>query len=175
MGLAVVATALNFLSDFIQAPAVFIAANLLAVPLLVMSAAMILITVFEQHMATHRAVLGAISSYLLLGLAWAMMYCVFEASDAAAFAIENRTTWQPYVGSPELTSLRHFVYYSFVTMSTLGFGDIVPRSSAAQTLSWMQAVTGQFYLAVLVARLVSAIPAPVHPAAQDRQRGTRAE
>ena len=45
-------------------------------------------------------------------------------------------------------------YYSFVTMTTLGYGDIVPVSSAARGLATLQAVVGQLYLAVLVARLV---------------------
>jgi len=47
-----------------------------------------------------------------------------------------------------------FTYYSFATLATLGMGDITPRSSLARTLSWIEAVLGQIYLAVLVARLI---------------------
>ena len=46
------------------------------------------------------------------------------------------------------------VYYSFVTMTTLGYGDIVPVSPAARTLAYMEAAMGQIYVAVLIARLV---------------------
>jgi voltage-gated potassium channel Kch len=60
--------------------------------------------------------------------------------------------------SSEVTAFSQYVYFSFVTMSTLGYGDITPRSSIAQTLAWMQSVTGQFYIAVLVAWMVSEIP-----------------
>lgn len=52
-----------------------------------------------------------------------------------------------------------FVYYSFVTLTTLGFGDITPVSPAARTLSWLEAVVGQFYIATLVAGIVSVLTA----------------
>jgi voltage-gated potassium channel Kch len=45
-------------------------------------------------------------------------------------------------------------YFSFSTLTTVGYGDIVPRSNAARTLAELEAITGQIYLAVLVARLV---------------------
>jgi hypothetical protein len=50
------------------------------------------------------------------------------------------------------------VYYSFVTMTTLGYGDITPRTPMAQTVTWMQAVAGQLFVAVLIARLVTELP-----------------
>ena len=49
-------------------------------------------------------------------------------------------------------------YFSFVCMSSLGFGDIAPTTGIGETLVWLQSVIGQFYLATLVARLVGAIP-----------------
>lgn len=57
-----------------------------------------------------------------------------------------------------ITPYSQVAYFSFVTMSTLGYGDIVPETPLAQTLTWMQSVMGQFYLAVLVAWIVSAVP-----------------
>ena len=62
----------------------------------------------------------------------------------------------------EPASFSQVVYFSFVTMSTLGYGDIVPETPLAQTLAWMQSVLGQFFLAVLVAWLVSALPRHRH-------------
>jgi len=50
--------------------------------------------------------------------------------------------------------MSHFAYYSFVTLTTLGFGDITPVSDPARSLSLLEAIVGQLYLAVLVARLV---------------------
>jgi hypothetical protein len=50
-----------------------------------------------------------------------------------------------------------FIYYSFVTLTTVGFGDISPLSTPARTLAWVEAMIGQFYLAILVAGLVGAL------------------
>jgi hypothetical protein len=59
-----------------------------------------------------------------------------------------------------------FTYYSFATLTTLGMGDITPKSPLARTLSWLEAVLGQIYLAVLVARLIALQRPP------DEGRGT---
>jgi hypothetical protein len=61
-------------------------------------------------------------------------------------------------GGQPLTEKSQMIYFSFVTMSTLGYGDITPRTPLAQTVTWMQAVTGQFYLVILIARLVNELP-----------------
>jgi hypothetical protein len=58
----------------------------------------------------------------------------------------------------EVSAFSAMVYFSFVTMSTLGYGDIVPVSSLARTLTWMLSVTGAFYIAIVVAWLVSELP-----------------
>jgi hypothetical protein len=50
-----------------------------------------------------------------------------------------------------------FTYYSFTTLTTVGYGDVTPLSTAARTCAWLEALTGQFYLAVLVAGLVGAL------------------
>jgi hypothetical protein len=78
--------------------------------------------------------------------------------DGNAFEFPHRRTLVDTVGGRELTSFSQMVYFSFVCMSTLGFGDISPTTEVAETLTWLQSVVGEFYLAILVARLVGAIP-----------------
>jgi voltage-gated potassium channel len=58
------------------------------------------------------------------------------------------------------------IYFSFVTLATLGYGDIVPRSEVARGVAIVEAVAGQLYLAVMVARLISIFARPV---ARDRE------
>ena len=125
-------------------------------------AVMILIAVMKRHLATVHSIFGAISAYLLLGLAWAVLYWGLSHVDHTALDLAKHITTTSNVrrGS-EVAEFSQFVYYSSVTMSTLGYGDITPRSSVAQTLAWMQSVTGQFYMAVLVAWMVSEIPLSV--------------
>jgi voltage-gated potassium channel len=123
-----------------------------------MTAVVIMWGVFRWHAATVHSVYGAVSAYLLLGLAWAMFYWGLDLFDATAFEIPHRRTLVDTVGGRELTSFSQMVYFSFVCMSSLGFGDISPRTGVAETLCWLQSVVGQFYMAILVARLVGAIP-----------------
>ena len=90
---------------------------------------------------------GAIAGYLLLGLVWAMLYAVIEALYPGSF---GRTATG---GDPRPWS--DLLYYSYVTLTTLGYGDVLPLNTRVRSLAVLEAVAGVFYVAVLVARLVS--------------------
>ncbi|NMP31875.1 two pore domain potassium channel family protein [Thalassotalea sp. M1531] len=98
-------------------------------------------------------ILGAICLYMLLGLIWALLYTLSQLYFGQAFnGMPEATQW--YIAFPD------FVYFSFVTLTTLGFGDISPNLPITRFLVYFQAVFGQFYLAVLVASLVSSRKSP---------------
>lgn len=122
-----------------------------------MTAAMILVAVMRQYMATAQAVVGAICVYLLIGLTWAMIYSAIEYVEDEPFAFPEHR-WKD-VGVKH-TAFSQLTYFSFVTMSTLGYGDITPRTALAETACWMQAIVGQLYIAILIARLISTMPVP---------------
>jgi len=89
-------------------------------------------------------VFGAISIYFLLGHGWAFVYLLLEHVSPGSFrGLESQA------GSADLT------YYSFVTLTTLGYGEIVPVTAQARSLAALEAVTGVLYIATLVSRLVS--------------------
>lgn len=91
---------------------------------------------------------GAICIYLMLGVIWAIAYTIVAMADPQAFAglsPPNEHGWDS-----------GWIYFSFTTMTTLGYGDIAPLSPVARTLAYLQAIFGQFYIAILVAGLVSA-------------------
>ena len=94
---------------------------------------------------TLSRVLGAIAVYLLLGVGWASAYQVAEHFFPGSF---TSTTAQP-VGPND------WLYFSFVTLTTVGYGDMVPVHRVARSLATGEALTGQIYIAVLLARLVS--------------------
>ena len=136
----------------------FAVSSLLSCAFFWVAAIRLLTHVFAQYLNSIQSVWGAVCGYLLLGLSWAMMYWALATLD------NNALTWTPAEstrapGVPPL-ALSQVVYFSFVTMSTLGYGDITPVSPLAETAAWMQSVAGQFYMAVFVARLVSALPRP---------------
>ena len=83
--------------------------------------------------------------HLLAALLWAFLYTFLELVDPASFNID--------LGRPE-GHLLVFQYYSFVTITTLGYGDITPITEVAKAFSVLEAVVGQLYLVVAVAWLV---------------------
>lgn len=91
---------------------------------------------------------GALCAYLFLGLAFAYLFSfVFGVQPEAFHGLER------IAGYTEL-EMGAFIYFSFVTLTTLEFGDITPASSSVGALVYMEAILGQIYLTVLVARLV---------------------
>jgi hypothetical protein len=117
--------------------------------------ATILRDVLTRPIVTEDGLCGALSVYLLIGTVWANVYTLLYIVDPRSFASAGDLPVVINVPFDLETCSAAFVYYSFVTLSTLGLGDIHPTSRLARSLSWMEAVAGQLYLAVLVARLVS--------------------
>jgi voltage-gated potassium channel len=109
---------------------------------------------FSVRTVTVETISAAICAYLLMGIAWAYAFAVVELRTSGAF---STTLFQQGAGrgAPLLASLHTFLYYSFVCLTTTGFGDITPVSDGARSLSVMEAVFGQLYVAILIARLVS--------------------
>ena len=87
---------------------------------------------------------GAASVYFLLGLAWAMAFALVEMRHPGSLSI----------GQPGPLVWDDFLYYSFVALTTLGYGDITPLTQTTRSLAILEAITGVFYTTVMVARLV---------------------
>lgn len=89
---------------------------------------------------------ASIAGFLMLGLLWALAYTLLARLAPGSFLV-----------TPAHETLDGFnaFYFSFVTLSTIGYGDITPISRVARMLAVVEAITGMFYVAVLVARLVS--------------------
>ncbi len=91
-------------------------------------------------------IVGAICIYLLMGLIWTLMYLFIAQSIPAAFNGVEQMVWYD--------NFANVAYYSFVTLTTLGYGDISPVAPIARFLVYMEAVVGVFYMAILVASLI---------------------
>ena len=107
--------------------------------------------ILQQTRISTDTVFAALCIYLLVGIVWAIVYSLLEQVQPGAFSYAHAEKHQMRFGS-EGTSLA--VYFSFVTMTTLGYGDIAPVSTTARSLAILQAIFGQLYLTVLVAWLV---------------------
>jgi len=110
----------------------------------VYTATILIFYLFKAKDVTSDIIIGAICAFFLIGLMWANLFEILQIFHPNAFHFSQG-------GSINTNS---FIYYSFVTLTTLGYGDITPSISSAKSLSVLEAVTGQIYMAVVVARLV---------------------
>ena len=101
---------------------------------------------FSKGLIDVNRIVGAICIYLLMGLIWAMMYLFIAQAIPGAFNGIEQLVWYH--------NFADVAYYSFVTLTTLGYGDISPVAPVAKFLVYMEAVVGVFYMAILVASLV---------------------
>jgi hypothetical protein len=139
----------HFRPDLVPSP-VFLTAGLVLIAFVV---ANLLHFVLRAPSVNVEVLCASISAYLMLGLLWTVAYWLVDQLTPGAFAFN---------GNAERQSIRGFnaFYFSFVTLSTVGYGDITPVSKVARMLAAMEAMTGLLYVAVLIARLVALYSSP---------------
>jgi hypothetical protein len=103
---------------------------------------------FRRDVVRSEHIYAALTAYLLVGIFMGVLYAAIGARSPEAFLVLGAPA------SPENFSLGSAIYFSFVTLATLGYGDIVPVAEATRGLAVVEAVGGQLYLAVLVASLI---------------------
>jgi hypothetical protein len=106
--------------------------------------------VFQDGAVTRARVQGAVAAYLLIGLVWANFYRLCYLLLPGSFQIAAPAPGQPF--QPIDSQL---TYFSYVTLTTLGYGDIVPIHPTPRMLAILEALVGQLFPATLLARLVS--------------------
>jgi hypothetical protein len=131
-------------ADFLRNTPLGVWPHLLSIAAILMLLYILLSQVFAPGPVTAMRIQGAIAVYLLFGIAWAHAYAIVGSTIPGSFTIPER----------ELQLPSEWFYYSFVTLTTLGFGDIVPSHRVARALTVGEVLTGQLYLAVLIGRLV---------------------
>jgi hypothetical protein len=100
---------------------------------------------FSGHVDRNKIV-GAICIYMLIGVVWAFAYLLVEALFPGSMNGLDHREWQH--------NLEDMIYYSMVTLTTLGYGDITPDQPLVRFLAYMESITGIFYTTVLVASLI---------------------
>jgi Ion channel len=113
-------------------------------------ASRILRVVFQAEQITLDSIFGSIVAYQLIGLFFSGIYTTLVLAEPNSFHGSGISSTLPGVLETDM------VYYSFVTLATLGYGDIVPASSLARSIAVTEALVGQFYVAVVVAVLIGA-------------------
>ena len=131
-----------------------IASVVLSIVFLVFASVVVLARVFGAGRVTRHQIEGAVAVYLLVGLLFGLIYALIAMFEPEAFdlgpppeAMETRQLLDYY--------MERFSYYSFITLTTVGYGDVTPLSSAAKQMAVLEGLIGQLYPAILLARLVS--------------------
>jgi len=153
VALAVPAIAGRWISHFrpdLVPPPVFLTAGLVLIAFVV---ANLLRFVLRAPSVNVEVLCASISAFLMLGLLWTVAYWLVDQLDPGAFAFNTNE------GRQSISGFNAF-YFSFVTLSTVGYGDITPVSKVARMLAAMEAMTGLLYVAVLIARLVALYSSP---------------
>jgi Ion channel len=113
--------------------------------LLLLTAVLIVRRVLDRPTVTLQSIYGALSAYMIIGLMFAAFYAAIE-----------RLGGGPFFAHQQPANTQTFQYFSFTTLTTLGYGDFTAAGNSGRALAVIEALTGQVFLATLVARLVAA-------------------
>jgi len=141
--LAVIGFFLNWLSEVYPTTPVLIANDLAIIFFNSFFALVILIKTFQPGEITYHRIEGSIVVYLLAGLIFAYIF-------HAVYLFAGITSFNNIKGN-----LKEFLYFSFTSLTTMGYGDVTPVHPLARSLANLEALIGQLYPAILIARLVS--------------------
>lgn len=116
--------------------------NIAEITIMWISFTFIFKSIFNSNMVNINTLTAAISGYVLLGIALGLTVFIYHSVYPDSFSFQgNFTKYEAY-------------YYSFITMSTLGYGDIVPRSTGAKGLSILITLIGQFYMVIVMGLII---------------------
>jgi len=146
--LAFPAGVLNSIYAFHANPRIAVPTLIFTILFLGFTLVLLLRAVLHAQTVTIDTIYGAITVYLLIAFVWGATFLLLETLQPGALAIN--TTWHPNhkIDWPDC------MFFSFVTLTSVGYGDMVPITPQARTLAILEAVSGIMYVAVLVARLV---------------------
>ena len=142
--MAIPAVVLGWVPHFVELPLLWILSRVFLAIFFVVMVVFLLSHIRRAKEVTADLIMGAASTYFLMGFLWAFIFFFIETVSPGSFRLE---------GSPaDMES--QLIYYSFVTLTTVGYGDVTAASMIARSYSVLEAIIGQLYLTVLVAGLV---------------------
>jgi len=150
ISLAVAALAVTWVAEVRPGGLVFVVRTGLGLIYLGFLLAVVMVQVFQPGTVTSHRIRGAIVAYLLFGLAWGTAYQFLALINPGAFQLPANVS----ADDPDALT-RALTYFSFITLTTVGYGDIIPIHPLARLLTMSEALVGQLYPVVTLARLVS--------------------
>lgn len=113
--------------------------------------ALLLRYVFSREVLTADRLWGAAATYLMIGVLWAFLYAIVDQQTPGSYAIR---------GAPTPMDLMDLLYFSFATLTTTSYGDIVPLTRLGRAMSMLEGIVGQLFITILIARIAGIYPNP---------------
>lgn len=151
LGLVLPTLALDWASLLLASWWISLVASCGTIAFLGLVVATIVDALLRAERVTADTILGGICVYLLLGLLWVSAYTLTENLHPGSLLLNGAALTDTL---PEPFRFTQVLYFSFVTLTTLGYGDIIPATPTARALASAEAIVGQLYVAIFVARLV---------------------
>jgi hypothetical protein len=151
LGIAVTLATLEWLTFVLKIDALTVVSHLLNGVFFLYVVGRLILQIARTRAVNARIIMSAVNGYLLLGLAASLAVSIVVAFNPEAISFPDPPTLS---GEPGTSRFSNFLYYGFVTLTTVGYGDVVPRSPQAKSLATFIGVTGQLYVAIIIATLV---------------------
>ena len=148
VGLGILAVAFGWL-EVLLAPHFKIFSDSFGASLYIYIAALLFKSIMTENEITVDQLFAAVAIYILIGLTWGNFYAIINLYNPEALNFAERAY--------ETLEKHDYIYFSFVTLTTLGYGDILPVSGIARSLVIVEAITGVMFIAIMISRLVGRI------------------
>ncbi len=153
--IALVGQFLTWSSYYFKGYGLTIASQATTAVFLVYIGSIILHRIILNQDVTSNTIFAALCIYLLMALSWAFIYSIIYSTVPNSFYMNDKFFSSQSENFFQISKLYYFIYFSFCTITTLGFGDIIPAVPISRMCASLEAMGGQLYLMVLVSRLVS--------------------
>ena len=146
---AIVIMAMMWISSAERLPLLNTISNLLGILFFIFVVVSFIITISRSKKVNARVILESINGYLLMGIMFTIIVAVIVSINPLAFSFPEGT-----LSDGQASNFGNYMYYTLVTMTTLGYGDVLPVAPYAKSVAIFISVAGQLYIAVIIAMLV---------------------
>ena len=151
LGLAILAIALQWSALLSRDPVLFGFAGIAYIAFLGLTIGEVLRYLLKRGPVTADKLHGALAGYIMIAFLWAFLYAIVEVFAPGSFSFPHSDTTDPH-------AFFRLLYFSFTTITTVGFGDITPISDQARSLVMIEEFVGVFFVGILIARLAGVYP-----------------
>jgi voltage-gated potassium channel len=149
--LAVIVIVIEWISDILNLTTLIGISLVVNICFFLLIVTLLIRQIAQAKKVTPHVIMESINGYLMLGLAFSILIALVCAIDPTAYSFKHLSDKM----DPSVSYSSNYIYFGFVTLTTLGYGDIAPLTPVAKSLSNFISVAGQMYVAIIIAALVS--------------------